>query len=177
MSLFSLRGKIDQTRRSFRGVQKFSGGCVGQYVLPPPYVLHLPMSWPENCWSQSPGFDCIGPRLPLRAQLLAIPKWYGIQTGSVCLLLVFLFHIFCFRPIYLNRGLPKGGGEFHTAVRGTMLVRKGGLDHHASATPPSLLRDDLNLRHNSVTAQWRCTGSRASPYRHSGWHANVVPPG
>ena len=50
-------------------------------------------------------------------------------------------------------------------------------DRHASATSPSLLKDDQNLRDNRVTVQWRRAGCRASPYRHPGCHANVVPPG
>ena len=50
-------------------------------------------------------------------------------------------------------------------------------DRHASATSPSFLRDDQNLRDNHVTVQWRRAGCslRASPYRHPGYHANVVP--
>ena len=47
-------------------------------------------------------------------------------------------------------------------------------DRHASATSPSLLRDDQNLRDNRVTVQWRRAGCRASPYRHPECHANVV---
>ena len=50
-------------------------------------------------------------------------------------------------------------------------------DRHASATSPSLWRDDQNLRDHRVTVQWRRAGCRASPYRHPGCHANVVPPG
>ena len=44
-------------------------------------------------------------------------------------------------------------------------------------TSPSLLKDDQNLCDNRVTVQWRRAGCRASPYRHPGCHANVVPPG
>ena len=44
---FVKKWKTDQTRRSFRGVQKFSGGCVVRYVFLTPYVLQLPMSWPN----------------------------------------------------------------------------------------------------------------------------------
>ena len=50
-------------------------------------------------------------------------------------------------------------------------------DCHVSATSPSLLRDDPNLRNTRMIIQWRCAGRRASPYRHPGWHANVAPPG
>ena len=39
----------------------------------------------------------------------------------------------------------------------------------------SLLRDDQNLRNNGETIQWRRAGRRASPYRRTGCHANVVP--
>ena len=77
----------------------------------------------------------------------------------------------------------EGGGRFHTAVRGTMFVCNGAVTlpgpSRASATSPSLLRDDHNLRnsYSCVTVQWRRAGRRASPDRHPGWHANVVPPG
>ena len=83
-----------------------------------------------------------------------------------------------------HQGLFKGGvtegGGFRTRVRGTMFVRvvvPWHPDCHASATSPSLLRDDQNLRDNRVTVQWRRAECRASPYRHPGCHANVVPPG
>ena len=39
------------------------------------------------------------------------------------------------------------------------------------------VKGQQNLRDNRVTVQWRRAGCRASPYRHPGCHANVVPPG
>ena len=41
------KSTTEQTRSSFGGVQKFSGVCVLWYVLPPPYVLHPPISPPK----------------------------------------------------------------------------------------------------------------------------------
>ena len=85
---------------------------------------------------------------------------------------------------FLNRALFKGGngrGGFHTRVRGTMFVCDGAVTPRPSRkcdiTSPPLLRDDKNLRDNRVTVQWRRAVCRASPYRHPGCHANVVPPG
>ena len=87
----------------------------------------------------------------------------------------------------LLKGFPKGNEMPHQQAGGdsTPLWEVQCLsammpwhpDCHASATSPSLFRDDQNLRNNCVTVQWRRAGCRASPYRHPGCHANVVPPG
>ena len=81
--------------------------------------------------------------------------------------------------IYIYIGVTEGGFhsqfERYNVCRSTMVPWHP--DRHASATSPSLLRDDQNLRDNRVTVQWRRAGCRASPYRHPGCRANVVPPG
>ena len=43
------RSTTEQTRRSFGGVQQFSGERVLWYVFLPPYVLHPPISPPNQC--------------------------------------------------------------------------------------------------------------------------------
>ena len=70
--------------------------------------------------------------------------------------------------------------KFHTRVRGTMFVRSGAVTPGPSRECDItffVIRDDQNLRDNRVTVQWWRAGCRASPYRHPGCHANVVPPG
>ena len=81
--------KTDQTRRSFRGVQKFSGECVVRYVFLSPYVLHPPMSWPN-----------IGKKKPYTALLqcrIFFAEKNGVRRGKisvvdmVCLVFMGLF--------------------------------------------------------------------------------------
>ena len=79
---------------------------------------------------------------------------------------------------FLREGVTQGGGfTARWEVQCLSAMVPWHPDRHASATSPSLLRDDQNLRDNRVTVQWRRAGCRASPYRHPGCRANVVPPG
>ena len=70
-------------------------------------------------------------------------------------------------------GIPHPGERYNVCprwCRDTRTVTR--VRHHLLC-----LRDDQNPRNNRVTVQWRHAGCRASPYRHPGCHANVVPPG
>ena len=67
------------------------------------------------------------------------------------------------------------GGIPHPSERFNVCRQWWHPDRHANATSPPVLRDDQTLCNHCVTVQWRCAGCRVSPYRHPGWHANVVP--
>ena len=73
---------------------------------------------------------------------------------------------------------PTPWGGFHTPVRGPMFVRNGAVTPGPSreCDITCFVKDDQNLLDNRVTVQGRRAGCRASPYRHPGCHANVVPP-
>ena len=75
------------------------------------------------------------------------------------------------------RRSDSGRRGFHTPVRGTMFsaVTLWRPDRHANATSPSCQGTAKTLHNHCVTVRWRRAGCRVAPYRHPGWHANVVP--
>ena len=83
--------------------------------------------------------------------------------------------------IFRGRGGRRGG--FHTPVRVTMFGRQWWCDTPAPSCACDITsfvkgrpQSAQRLR-DSTVLQWRRAGCRASPYRHPGCHADVVPPG